>query len=53
MLDCLKKVNGKKLGVFAAGVALVLQVSKYYPAKMQRSFIQIVQQPFFVLRSVC
>ena len=44
MLDCLKGINFKKTGIFAAGVYLGQQESSYYQAKMQRNFIQMERQ---------
>lgn len=46
------KFDGKKTGIFAAGVALVQQVSRFLQVKMQRNYTQTAQQPFYVQRHV-
>ena len=50
MLDCLKAINWKKTGVFAAGYYLE-PVSKFSQARMQRKFTQTVQQQFSAQKS--
>ena len=52
MLKCFKNFDAKKTGLFAAGVLLVPQESRFFPARMQRNFIQIVQQPYSVQRKL-
>ena len=44
MLDCLKGINFKKTGIFAAGVLFGTAGISYYQAKMQRNFIQMERQ---------
>ena len=51
MLDCLKAINWKKTGVFAAGVLFGTQVSKFSQARMQRKFTQTVPQQFSAQKS--
>ena len=43
------KFDGKKTGIFAAGVE---QVSRFLQVKMQRNYTQTAQQPFYVQRHV-
>ncbi len=51
MLDFIKKVDVKKTGIFAAGVAFLEQQElKFYQAKMQRKYTQIAQQQFLELK---
>ena len=50
MLDFIKKIDAKKTGIFAAGVALEQQELRFYQAKMQRKYTQIAQQQFLELK---
>ena len=52
MLKCFKNFDAKKTGLFAAGVLFGTQESRFFPARMQRNFIQIVQQPYSVQRKL-
>ena len=51
MLDCLKAINWKKTGVFAAGVYLESAGSKFSSSKDAKKFTQTVQQQFSVQKS--
>ena len=51
MLDCLKAINWKKTGVFAAGVLFGTAGVKVLSSKMLRKFTQTVQQQFSVQKS--
>lgn len=46
MMKALKKVNWKKLGIFAGGVLFGTAGIKVLQARMQRMYIHIVQQVF-------
>ena len=50
MLDFIKKIDVKKTGIFAAGVAFGTAGIKIYQAKMQRKYTQIAQQQFLELK---
>lgn len=52
MMKALKKVNWKKLGIFAGGVLLEQLVSRFSQARMQRTYIHIVQLVFLEQRTV-
>ena len=51
MLDFIKKIDVKKTGIFAAGVAFWNSRNlRFYQAKMQRKYTQIAQQQFLELK---
>lgn len=52
MLKCFKNFDAKKTGLLQQVYCLVPQESRFFPARMQRNFIQIVQQPYSVQRKL-
>ena len=52
MLKCFKNFDAKKTGLFAAGVLFGTAGIKILSSRMQRNFIQIVQQPYSVQRKL-
>ena len=51
MLDCLKAINWKKTGVFAAGVLFGTAGIKVLSSKDAKKFTQTVQQQFSAQKS--
>lgn len=52
MMKALKKVNWKKLGIFAGGVLFGTAGIKVLSSRMQRTYIHIVQLVFLEQRTV-
>lgn len=50
MLDFIKKIDVKKTGIFAAGVAFGTAGIKILSSKDQRKYTQIAQQQFLELK---
>ena len=53
MLDCLKKVDGKKLGVFAAGVAFGTAGIKVLSSKDAKKLYGLIKPYLLNCRTVC